>query len=157
MALIRFRDNTYGRPCVVSAEDLLSAIQRDKRVVALRHPNGVKFGDDGYSQRRGDSTCILLSYIPLSVRDEAKTVLERESLFQKWRKRADELSYGKEKPTGGKYEREFVGDAFPILFAIARFHPSLKKQIVAHAKLLNEGLSAPHSALSMAARKGGRP
>ena len=96
MALIRFRDNTYGRPYVVSAEDLLSAIQRDKRVVALRHRNGVKFSDDGYSQRRGDSCCILLSYIPLSVRDEAKAVLERENLFQKWSKQADELSYGKE-------------------------------------------------------------
>jgi len=157
MALIRFWDNTYGRPYIVSAEDLLSAIQRDKRVVALRHRNGVKFSDDGYRQRRGDSCCILLSYIPLSVRDEANAVLERENLFQKWSKRADELSYGKENHTGGKYEREFIGDAFPILFAIARSYPSLKKQIVAHAKMLNEGLSAPHSALSLAARKGGRP
>jgi hypothetical protein len=105
MPLIRFRDNTYGRPYVVSAEDLLSAIQRDKRVVALRHRNGVKFGDDGYSQRRGDSCCILLSYIPLSSRDEAKAILERENV----------------------------------------------------PKMLNEGLSSPHSALSLAARKGGRP
>jgi hypothetical protein len=71
MTLIRFQDNTYGSPSVVSAEDLTSALQRGKRLVALRHPDGTKLSDDGVTARLGRATCILLGYIPLSAQDEA--------------------------------------------------------------------------------------
>jgi hypothetical protein len=75
MYLICFRDNTYGRSYCVSAEDLTSAVRRHRRVVALRHPDGVKIADDGRSLRRGTVTVILLSYIPLSARNQAEAML----------------------------------------------------------------------------------
>jgi len=78
MALIHFCDNTYGRLYTVSARDLYLAVERNKRVVALRHRDGTRLADDGHSLNEGRPTCIDLSYVPASARLEAQTVLGDE-------------------------------------------------------------------------------
>lgn len=74
MKLIHFTDNTYGRSHVVSAEDVQKAMDRNKRLVPLRHQNGVKFSADGQSLRRGGATSILMGYIPQTVLAQVRTM-----------------------------------------------------------------------------------
>jgi hypothetical protein len=78
MTLIRFRDHTYSRPCIVSARDLVQAFEHSRRLVALRQPDGTKFSDDGVSLREGKATSILLGYIPDAACAEARAVLGNE-------------------------------------------------------------------------------
>jgi hypothetical protein len=80
MTLIRFRDNTYGHPCIVAACDMVRAIDLGKRVVAMRHPDGTKFADDGHSLRNGEGTCILLTYIPESAKEKARAAVAAAAL-----------------------------------------------------------------------------
>jgi len=69
----------------------------------------------------------LLSYIPLSVRDEANAVWS-EKPFPEMEQAGRRTQLRKENHTGGKYEREFIGDAFPILLRLpALTHRSRSK------------------------------